>query len=177
MKPWNRRAGFTLIEQLIVIAIIVIVCEGVYLVYMTAHRVERSAVRQQEATRDLTLLAKTWREDSNRATRTVESAGDLRESTGTMILEIPDPVTSQTVQIAYVSRATGDGRFDVERVRLQTSGIAMQRQMLASGLDKASFDRVEKPPMTRMTVSARRGFGSLNSTQEFTAIASLGGAQ
>lgn len=177
MRPWNRRAGFTLIEQLIVIAIIGIVCEGVYLVYLTAHRVERSAVRQQEATRDLTLLAKTWREDSNRATRTVESAGDLRESTGTMILEIRNSVTSQTEHVAYVARATDSGKYDVERVRFQVPESAIQRQMLASGLDKASFDRIEGLPMTRMTVSARRGFGSLNSTQAFTAIASLGGAQ
>ena len=175
MFTCKRRSCFTLIEQLIVIAIIGIMLDGVFRVYTTAQRVERSSVRQQEATRDLTILAQSWRRDVNRATQAIDAAGELNATSGTLILEFVDSATSATEQLAYVAQAKTGGLFTVERVKIAATGKPTSRQVVAEGLDNIMFGPVADLPMTSRTVVARRGFGALNTTQEFTAIAAFGG--
>lgn len=159
------RGGFTLIEMLIAIAILAILVDCVFMLFITTVRVERRLTRQEEALQQIALLERTWRQDVAAANRKTEGAS-------TLSLEIPDRESSQSTVCHYEVTTGTDKLLSVSRIRLAPSG-RISKQLLARGMDVVDFGQVDG--FECLNVSCSNGATSRLHPQQLTAIAKLGG--
>lgn len=161
--------GVTLIETLIVISMMTIIVNAFFLVYVAAVRAERGITRQQEAMQELALLERTWRGDVHAAKAVLS-----RSSRQTLALDVHDAGTSTTGRRAYIAAPQPDGKFTVDRVRLDARGTTISVQRLATALDSVSFDEDTTSGMQILSVSTTHGYYPHNPRQQFSALAALG---
>ena len=139
--PISRHRALTLIELLIVIAIVAILTEPVLMLYLTVTRTARSAAVNQASFEQMSSLATTWRSDVCNAQASLPTTAERETSTHTMILKcMPSERANAPDLIVY--RAVPDvaaGTVSVDRVGLGTEGAEVFSQRLASGLSTAEF--------------------------------------
>ena len=172
----------TLIEMLIVVAILAILSLTVVMMLITVMRAERAASRQTEAMHELALLQSAWRADVRAASAAPASFGDAAASSRTLILRVGAGAAAAGRVAAVVYRielaeesASG---FSVVRNRIAPDGAVVSRQVLAASVDSAEFGATEGPPrFLTLTASAVRGIDAFRSTQQFSALEIPEGAQ
>jgi type II secretion system protein J len=174
----NPRRGVTLIEMLIIVAILAILSPTVVLLFVSVLRAERAASRQMEAMHELSLLESAWRADMRAASGVVE--GDSTASTATLVLSLapPQPGDARAAAVIYrvVSLPDATPGCAVERVRVAGDGTTVSRQVLAAALDSAEFGAAgDAPAFVTLSASARRGMQAYQSTQQFRALEMVGG--
>lgn len=168
MIPGSHRRGFTLIEQLIVIAIVAIIVNAVFLVWLVTRRVERAVVAQQDSLSEVVSLVQAWRDDVHRAT-SVQPASDTAASTGTVVLALADGA-----QVVYTAASNASGKWRVDRVRRGPEGKA-STQLMAGALDAVEFADGPTSGLLQISLSVNSGFDVQWARQELVALARVGG--
>jgi prepilin-type N-terminal cleavage/methylation domain-containing protein len=173
-RTFRGKRGFTLIEELIVVAILAIMSATLLQFFLGGIRVERACARQQEALEQIMLLERTWREDVYAAKSLPAQYAGETIGEEMAVVEVVDRVTSSVETRVYRVSPNSDNTFAVDRTRLDEEGSELSRQRLATSLDIVKFGRDGRSGMMTLEVSATRGFSAFNSKQEFVALAAPG---
>ncbi len=178
-----KRGGFTLIEELIVIAILAILSGTTLVFFLTAFRANQGARRQGQVARELTVAERAWRSDVQEAVEFPAAAGMFSATSETLILRRNDGAATATTVIVYQVRpvetpnisaapaGTGATVLRLERLRLAPDGSTLSRQELVSSADRVEFGSADAPGLRTLTLAASGGFEAYRSTQRFKALA------
>ena len=169
----RRNGGMTLIEQLIVVAILAILSVTTLMILLDATRVERGVARQRASAEQLAVLEQAWRADVHAARSVLDTSGIYRTDSAGLVLEVIDPQTSAVEHRAIAAETAADGKVSVQRVRLTSDGTTISRQLLAEGLVGAGFGHDAAARLCTLRVDTTQGFGVYRNRQQFTALAAL----
>jgi prepilin-type N-terminal cleavage/methylation domain-containing protein len=169
----SPRRAFTLIEELIVVAILAILSVTTLMILLDATRVERGVARQRVSAEQLAVLEQAWRGDVHAARAIVEAAKEYKTGPAAIVLEVVDSHTSEVEHRAIAAETGADGKISVRRIRLAPDGTVRSRQLLAEGLDVAELGYDAGNRLCTLRVDATRGFGVYKNRQQFTALAAL----
>jgi len=170
-RYWKRApVGVTLIECLIVIAIMAILTDAVFRIFTQSLRLERASSAIEVRTESLTALARAWRNDVHGAERL-------------SFVPSTDPVTSPSVLIEYRSLDSRGPRVwhlvhgpdkSLTIVREVRNGLGQPQtsQTLAEKLDAVDVSLDDAHQLYSMHIRARSGTAPFMQSQDLTFLAS-----
>jgi prepilin-type N-terminal cleavage/methylation domain-containing protein len=165
-RYWKRApVGVTLIECLIVIAIMAVLTDAVFRIFTQSLRLERASSAIEVRTESLSALARTWRNDVHGAERV-----SLVPSTPSVLIEYRS-LDSRGPRVWHLMRGPDKSLTIVREVR-NGLGQPQTRQTLGEKLDAVDVLLDDAHQLYSMHIRAHSGTAPFMRSQDLTFLAS-----
>ncbi len=162
--------GVTLIEMLIVIAMMAVLLSSVLVAYLMVIRIERGVTSQQLAMHSLQLLNRAWRQDIHGAAEVSLSEPASSTTLQTLVVKY-EGKGKEGGRRVYQIIANADGTKAVVRQVFGPSGQELTSSTLVEKLNQARFEQGSKPGIFLLGLEQGSGFDAYRKTTQLTLLA------